>query len=120
MKRYINVVNGIKRGVSIEAPDHAQPPADQWTLLGDGETDPDDGSSLVDGEWVAPPPAPPPAAEELQSAWDAKRASAQTKLFQVGVFKALKAQLGARAPAEINQYIAIEQADIPDSIVLED
>jgi len=93
-------------------------PADQWTLLGDGETDPDDGSSLVDGEWVAPPPPPPPTEAELQLAWDGRRDRAKDSLFQIAVLKALKQNLGASAPAEIDKYIAIHQADVPDSIEL--
>ena len=55
-----------------------------------------------------------------QSSWDKRRTAKKNQLFQVAVLKALKRSLGANAPAEIDKYIEVYQADTPGSILLED
>ncbi len=56
--------------------------------------------------------------EDAQARWDTRRAAAQSKLFQVGVFRAFKQLMGDNAPPEVKQYVDIENATEPDSISL--
>ena len=110
MKRYMNVVNGVKRGQSIEVPDDAQPPADQWQEV--PEVEPVDGATLVDGVWVDPvQPEPEPM---TQAEWDAFRRhkiekierEAQTKMLEILVENA-----GLTLPIIVGKIRAIRAAD---------